>query len=1046
MDEEFDTSSDVSSDVDTEVSDVEFDDTDTSDVSDDIPEDDYSNDEDFADDTDGDYKEDIDSLDEDVDVENDDFTEDDVETEDIAEDSISEIEEDSETENFDDELSDVDDDIEENTEDSDETEDMEPSEEMDEIEEDAEEFQETDEETDGNDEVIEEDVEDVAEDAATETEEGVAEDTATETEEVVAEETAVETEEAVTEETVAETEEIAEDTATDTEEDEAEDTTSETEEGATEDTTTETEEDVAEETATETEKGVAEETATETEEDAVEDTATETEEGTAEETTTETEEGADEDISVETEEGATEDTTTNVEEGVAEETTTETEEDTAEGTAIETEEGAVEETATETEEYAIEETASETEESIIEEIANEVEEGTAEETITETEEGTAEEGVAGDTTAETQDDVVENTTTETSVEQEIMDDFAMYESDNMVANESNENVSEMDEENLKDNSTELYETNPEATEEKKDAVEASGGTLPSNPSESVGSNPPPNGPVCPVCGQDPCVCGDIHEDDKTSFEKLSEYMNEHNYGPDDFASYSQDPVWRTLHREVYPDYEMPELSQENARTQLSEYMNEHNYGIDDFETYSQDPVWRELHGAAYPDYEMPAEKGNNDVVVEFVSGKKMIEQFGTEKHRYGSDYFVKGDHYDQFESDYYTQDNSTYTEYEIPQERDISPSLIEGIHLGKSEVENPSIFWEQHEKGGTAESFQEIASHIPEVRERLASGDSLDDLANDEKLSECASIYFKNKPQVIERDGYYEFDSNGRHRIMATRALGYDIPVSVVGKRSYNESESDAFEAPFFDEGSELESDGSVSDDSLHKNELTEDFELKTKIPRTEFDSKEYSSMADALEKNNVEFRPIQLAQQNRTPQDIINRLSGGDMTRGSCSSLALAYAGNKAGYDVLDFRDGDSRSFFSSRSSIQMIADMPGIKSSVLQGTNDMVTANQLLSNMQEGKEYYLATGGHAAIVRNNGTNYEYLELQHPSNGNGWHVLNNNILQHRFGCRETRPTACTSFLMEVESMTNSKEFKNILGFINTAEFKQRKGGAGNVR
>lgn len=58
--------------------------------------------------------------------------------------------------------------------------------------------------------------------------------------------------------------------------------------------------------------------------------------------------------------------------------------------------------------------------------------------------------------------------------------------------------------------------------------------------------------------------------------------------------------------------------------------------------------------------------------------------------------------------------------------------------------------------------------------------------------------------------------------------------------------------------------------------------------------------MVDALEKANVEYRPIQLAEQGRTEQDIINRLSGGDMTKGSCSSLALAYAGNKAGYDVL--------------------------------------------------------------------------------------------------------------------------------------------------
>ena len=32
-------------------------------------------------------------------------------------------------------------------------------------------------------------------------------------------------------------------------------------------------------------------------------------------------------------------------------------------------------------------------------------------------------------------------------------------------------------------------------------------------------------------------------------------------------------------------------------------MKEHNYGPDDFDTYSQDPKWRELQSAAYPDFE-----------------------------------------------------------------------------------------------------------------------------------------------------------------------------------------------------------------------------------------------------------------------------------------------------------------------------------------------------------------------------------------------------------------------------------------------------------
>lgn len=70
-------------------------------------------------------------------------------------------------------------------------------------------------------------------------------------------------------------------------------------------------------------------------------------------------------------------------------------------------------------------------------------------------------------------------------------------------------------------------------------------------------------------------------------------------------------------------------------------------------------------------------------------------------------------------------------------------------------------------------------------------------------------------------------------------------------------------------------------------------------------DSHEYTEIVNALDNMNVEYRPIAEADTNRTEQDIIDGISGGDETEGSCSSLALAYAGNKGGYDVLDYRDG---------------------------------------------------------------------------------------------------------------------------------------------
>ena len=255
-----------------------------------------------------------------------------------------------------------------------------------------------------------------------------------------------------------------------------------------------------------------------------------------------------------------------------------------------------EDTATETEEDTVEDTTAETEE-IAEETTAETEEGTGEETATETEEGVAEK-----ITTETEEGLAEET-----------------------ASEHAESLADVE----TDDDEESYKAVPGRHGDIKPEVDP----YHAIPNSERGSDQVPISDTVEKSEKEGIT---TETTDKTSFEKLSEYMSEHNYGPDDFATYSQDPVWRTLHREVYPDYEMPELSQENARTQLSEYMNEHNYGVDDYETYSKDPVWQELHGAAYPDYEMPAE--NNDVVAEFVSGKEMLEQFGTEKYRYGSDY------------------------------------------------------------------------------------------------------------------------------------------------------------------------------------------------------------------------------------------------------------------------------------------------------------------------------------------------------------------------------------------------------------------------
>lgn len=197
-----------------------------------------------------------------------------------------------------------------------------------------------------------------------------------------------------------------------------------------------------------------------------------------------------------------------------------------------------------------------------------------------------------------------------------------------------------------------------------------------------------------------------------------------------------------------------------------------------------------------------------------------------------------------------------------------------------------------------------------------------------------------------------------------------------------------------------------------------------------------------------VEYKSLEPASSERSEQQIIDSISGGDKTKGSCSSLALAYAGNRAGYTVYDFRGGRSREVFSLRSSIEQIANMDGVNSTILRGTNDTDCAWQLMSSMERGREYYMATGQHAAVVRLNGNgNHQYLELQNgiPSE-NGWHSLTETSLYSRFRCVSNRSSECSNYLIELDSLQRNSDFLNLLGYINTDENAQIRGADGYER
>lgn len=211
--------------------------------------------------------------------------------------------------------------------------------------------------------------------------------------------------------------------------------------------------------------------------------------------------------------------------------------------------------------------------------------------------------------------------------------------------------------------------------------------------------------------------------------------------------------------------------------------------------------------------------------------------------------------------------------------------------------------------------------------------------------------------------------------------------------------------------------------------------------------SVQHTSMINVLEGSHVAHRRIEMCDHPRTQEQIIADLGGGDETKGSCSSLAFAYIGCKEGYDVHDFRDGLSRNFFSMDQNIQKVANLPGVESHVINGRNDFECAQKLFTRMEPGKDYYFACGQHAAIVRNNNGRVEYLELQsHDPKRNGWHSLDSRELECRFGASVHKGFECGNFLIETSSLGRSKEFIDVLGYINTSESRQRKGVHGDVK
>lgn len=204
-----------------------------------------------------------------------------------------------------------------------------------------------------------------------------------------------------------------------------------------------------------------------------------------------------------------------------------------------------------------------------------------------------------------------------------------------------------------------------------------------------------------------------------------------------------------------------------------------------------------------------------------------------------------------------------------------------------------------------------------------------------------------------------------------------------------------------------------------------------------------------ALKKLGVEYNAVVEHSHALTTDEIVSLVAGGDLTTGSCASAALAYAGQKQGWNVLDFRGGSSMDFFSSKANkIKMFKDLGATSLVSDSGKSNLTNGKRILGQLSEGAEYYLSVGRHAAIVRKKEGVLQYLELQcSKPDMNGWKNFGDvaYTLKYRFGCSTSSRYYPTAYATDISQLTGD-DFRTILGYMNTDGTSQRKGAAGSAK
>lgn len=391
-------------------------------------------------------------------------------------------------------------------------------------------------------------------------------------------------------------------------------------------------------------------------------------------------------------------------------------------------------------------------------------------------------------------------------------------------------------------------------------------------------------------------------------------------------------------------------------------------------------------------------------------------------------------------------------------------------HLGHSEVHRlrPIALFDA---SGVKPLQNDVSGNIERISDCLNGFSGIvfaDNIVNVNISSRCTHVY-----NLQTENGYYFVNSiisQKNKRCNGIVAISHNCRCTLVARIAdykYNDERNDSKLGDMT-----YEEWKHAKDKRYPKEEIKQEEKISGKKEILHTDDIKTYEYFEKMKGKEIEYIDVKEYKNIPTSEEIIEKLAGGDMTKGSCASLAVSYCANKCGLDVTDYRDGASRAVFSRRMNVEAIYKLANADIEQLNFTNRVASnlAKALEEKVEENKEYAFCAGKHEAIVRKVDGVLQYLELQ-SSSSNGWKdfihtetidmgkwgtkTYNYTVvgtLQERFGVVKSNRSLGgikvpeRALLIDVSSVQPTEEFKDILGLINTNEKDQKKGAAGSEK